>query len=101
MKRELSAGEYVSDKPILVIARINPLNVEVIIPARRYGAVVPGMTAEVRPEAPVGGVYHGKVVIVDKVIDAASGTYGVRVELPNPNLKLPAGLKCRVRFIRK
>ncbi len=101
VKRELSAGEYVSDKPILVIAQINPLNVEVVIPARRYGSVVKGMSAEVRPEAPVGGVYHGKVVIVDRVIDAASGSYAVRVELPNHGMKLPAGLKCRVRFLKK
>lgn len=100
VKRELSPGEYVSDKPILVMAVINPLNVEVVVPARRYGTIRTGMTAEVRPEAPVGGVYRGKVVIVDKVIDAASGTYGVRVELPNASLKLPAGLKCKVRFIR-
>ncbi len=101
VKRELSPGEYISEKHILVIAMINPLNVEVVVPVRRYGSIYKGMTAEVRPEAPVGGVYHGKVVIVDKVIDAASGTYGVRVELPNANLKLPAGLKCRVRFLRR
>ena len=100
-KRELSPGEYVGDKPILSIAQIHPLNVEVIVPVRRLGTIHQGMSAEVRPEAPVGGVYIGKVVIVDKVMDAASGTYGVRVELPNPSLKLPAGLKCKVRFFKK
>ncbi len=46
-------------------------------------------------DAPVGGSYPAKVVIVDQVIDAASGTFGVRVELPNPKLELPAGLKCQ------
>jgi len=101
VKRELSPGEYISEKHIMVIARINPLNVEVVVPVRRHGSIYKGMTAEVRPEAPVGGVYRGKVVIVDKVIDAASGTYGVRVEVPNANLKLPAGLKCKIRFLRK
>ena len=101
MKRELSAGEYVGDKPILSIAQIDPLNVEVIVPVRRAGTIQNGMYAEARPESPVGGVYVGRVVIVDKVIDAASGTFGVRVELPNPSLKLPAGLKCRVRFFKK
>jgi RND family efflux transporter MFP subunit len=101
VKRELSPGEYISEKHIMVIAMINPLNVEVVVPVRRHGSIYKGMTAEVRPEAPVGGVYYGKVVIVDKVIDAASGTYGVRVELPNANLKLPAGLKCKVQFLRK
>lgn len=101
MKRELSAGEYVGDKPILVIAQIHPLNVEVVVPVRQLGSVRQGMYAEVRPEPPVGGVYVGKVVIVDKVVDAASGTFGVRIELPNPSLKLPAGLRCRVRFFEK
>jgi RND family efflux transporter MFP subunit len=101
MKRELSVGEYVGDKPILVIAQIDPLNVEVVVPVRQLGSVRQGMYAEVRPESPVGGVYMGKVVIVDKVVDAASGTFGVRVELPNPSLKLPAGLRCRVRFFEK
>ena len=101
MKRELSTGEYVGDKPILAIAQIHPLNVEVIVPVRQLGSVHQGMYAEVRPESPVGGVYVGKIVIVDKVVDAASGTFGVRVELPNPSLNLPAGLRCRVRFLKK
>jgi multidrug efflux pump subunit AcrA (membrane-fusion protein) len=38
------------------------------------------------------------VVVVDKVVDAASGTLGVRLELPNPDNKIPAGIKCRVTF---
>ena len=36
----------------------------------------------------------------DRVVDAASGTFGVRLELPNPGYRLPAGLKCKVRFPR-
>ena len=101
VKRDLAAGEYVGEKPILTIAQIDPLNVEVVVPVGRYGSITKGMLAEVRPEAPVGGSYTGRVVIVDKVVDAASGTFGIRVELPNPNLSLPAGLKCRVRFYKK
>ncbi len=41
---------------------------------------------------------EAEVGVVDKVVDAASGTFGVRLELPNPDTSLPAGLKCRVRF---
>jgi RND family efflux transporter MFP subunit len=101
MKRDLSTGEYVGEKPILAIAQIHPLNVEVVVPVKRLGSVHQGMHAEIRPEPPVGGVYAGKVVIVDKVVDAASGTFGVRVELPNPSFNLPAGLRCWVRFLSK
>jgi hypothetical protein len=35
---------------------------------------------------------------VDRVIDAASGTFGVRLTMPNPDGALPAGLKCTVVF---
>ncbi|MEO7940445.1 MAG: hypothetical protein ABIR55_17585 [Burkholderiaceae bacterium] len=36
--------------------------------------------------------------IVDKVVDSASGTFGVRLELPNPSGSITAGVKCKVRF---
>ena len=65
------------------------------------GTIKVGMQAEVTPENPVGQVYKAKVTIVDRVIDAASGTFGVRLELPNPKYRLPAGLKCRVSFHKK
>jgi len=44
------------------------------------------------------GVHKARVVVVDKVIDAASGTFGVRLTLPNPGRRIPAGLKCKARF---
>ena len=98
VERYRAAGEYAGEEPILKIAQIDPLNVEVIVPFERFGAIKNGMIGEIRPEEPIGGLYRAKVVIVDQVIDAASGTFGVRLELPNPDYRLPAGLRCRVRF---
>jgi len=98
VKVDLSAGEYVGEKQIMIIAQIDPLNVEVVVPVSEYGTIKKGMLAEVRPESPVGGVYTGKVMIVDRVVNAASGSFGVRVELPNPNLAIPSGLRCNVKF---
>lgn len=98
MERHLSKGEYVEDKPIVKIAQIDPLNVEVILPVSQLGAVEVGMKAVVMPEEPVGGEHEATVTIVDKVIDAASGTFGVRLELPNPEYAIAPGLKCKVRF---
>jgi multidrug efflux pump subunit AcrA (membrane-fusion protein) len=99
-ERLMAPGDYVGETPILKIASLDPLKVEVIIGARRYGTIRKGMRAEIRPESPVGGAYIGKVAIVDKVIDPASSTFGVRIELGNPGLRLPSGLKCRVRFLK-
>lgn len=99
-ERLMAPGDYVGEAPILKLASLDPLKVEVIVPSRRFGSTKRGMKAEVRPEAPVGGVYAGRVTIVDKVIDAASSTFIVRVDIANPELKVPSGLKCRVRFVR-
>ncbi len=97
-ERYLSPGEYIENQSILKVAQIDPLNVEVILPVAVLPSIRVGEKARVIPEAPIGGQYIAVVKIVDQVIDAASGTFGVRLELPNPNHKLPAGLKCRVVF---
>lgn len=99
VEKFLSIGELVEEKPILQLAQIDPLNVEVIAPLSLLGSIKVGDKAEVMPEDPVNGVYAGKVKIVDRVIDAASGTFGIRIEIPNTDYSLPAGLKCRVRFL--
>lgn len=92
-----SPGEFVEEEPIVMLAQIDPLRVEVVVPVSAFGSIKPGMRAEITPEA--SGVFNGTVSIVDRVVDAASGTFGVRVELPNPDHRLPGGLKCRVRFL--
>jgi multidrug efflux pump subunit AcrA (membrane-fusion protein) len=99
VKRYKSPGEYVEDQPVLKIAQDDPLNVEVIAPLSLYGSIRVGMLGEVQPELPVGGKHLAQVTIVDEVIDAASGTFGVRLALPNPQHGLPAGLRCDVRFL--
>jgi RND family efflux transporter MFP subunit len=101
VERFLAKGEYVEDQPIVKIAQIDPLHVEVIATVELLGALKKGMKAEVRPEDPYNSRYAATVTIVDRVVDAASGTFGVRLELPNPDYKLPAGLKCKVVFLEE
>ena len=91
-------GEYVNSQPLLRVAQIDPLRVEVIVPAQMFGKINPDMTATIIPELPVYGEQTATVRLVDKVIDAASSTFGVRLELPNSDYQLPSGLRCRVRF---
>ena len=77
---------------------MDPLRVEVIVPAQKFGRIIPGMTATIVPELPEYGEQVATVTIVDKLIDAASSTFGVRLELPNAEQKVPSGLRCLVRF---
>ena len=94
----IAPGESIDNKPLLKIASIDPLNVEVIAPVQMFGKIKKGMKAKVVPEKPIGNQYAAEVVIVDRVIDAASGTFGIRLELPNKKYSLPAGLRCQVDF---
>jgi RND family efflux transporter MFP subunit len=92
-------AEVGDGKPsIMKIAQINPLRVKVILPMAVYTRMKVGQKADVTPEKPLPGRYATSVSIVDKVIDAASGTFQVRMDLPNPNAALPAGVKCKVAF---
>jgi RND family efflux transporter MFP subunit len=84
-------------KPALKIAQIDPLRVDVVLPASLFGQLKPGMRAMVVPQG-LGGRHAATVRIVDKVIDAASGTFVVRLELPNPTYALPGGLRCQADF---
>jgi membrane fusion protein, multidrug efflux system len=98
-ERNLLGGEYAYEQaPIMTIAQINPLNVEVFVPIALYDTINIGMEAIVSGEQPVGGQYTATVEVVDPLIDSRSGTFGIRLLLPNPNNKIPAGLRCKIEF---
>jgi multidrug efflux pump subunit AcrA (membrane-fusion protein) len=99
VERTLVPGEYRNEQtPILTLAQINPLKVEVFVPLAYYRRIAIGSTAQVRPDNPIGGNHTATVTVVDQVFDAASGTFGVRLNLPNADLRLPAGVRCRIVF---
>lgn len=100
VERFLSPGEFATSNvkdPIMKLAEVDPLHVEVVLPASQFGKIRKGSAGFVRPEAP-GGRFRALVTTVDTIIDAASGTFGVRLELPNPGLRIPAGAKCKIQF---
>ncbi len=100
--RTLYRGEYAYEQaPIMTVAQIDPLAVQVFLPVSFYPDVKVGMDADVFPEQPVGGAYKAHVDVVDSVFDARSGTFGVRLLMPNPQNHLPAGLRCRINFAAK
>lgn len=84
-------------KPVLRIAQIDPLRVDIVMPAALIGRVKPGMKATVTPQG-ASGSHAVTVKMVDRVIDAASGTFVARLELPNPSLSLPGGVRCQAEI---
>ena len=90
-------GDLVKQERIFRVAQLDPLHVEAVVPASRFGRISAGQTYDVQLQL-AGGRVKAQVSQVDRVIDAASGTFRVRLVLPNPKFQIPPGQRCQVSF---
>ena len=95
IERFVNTGERVEERPLLRVAVIDPLRVELMVPTAQYGAIGPGDRIMIHPELPGATPVSATVRHVDRVFDAASNSFRVRLTLPNPKHRLPAGLRCK------
>jgi RND family efflux transporter MFP subunit len=80
-------------KPALKLAQTDPVRADVPLPAALFGQVRPGTKASVQA-AVGGGRFVATVRQVDRLIDAASGTFIARLEIANPQGLVPIGARC-------
>ena len=100
LSKRHSAGEFLaSDSYVASIVSLDPLYIEAFLPIAFYEAVRVGQTAIVTPNAPLDGRYEAKITVIDRIFDAASSTFGMRLELPNPAGALPAGQRCELTIL--
>ena len=99
VSRLMTEGEVVDEETILRVAGVERLHVEAILPADLYGSVAEGASAAVLPLTRERQEHVAHVTIIDPLIDAASSTFGVQLELPNPDRSIPAGVRCQIRFL--
>ncbi|MDR0781151.1 MAG: efflux RND transporter periplasmic adaptor subunit [Pseudomonadales bacterium] len=85
-------------KPILKIAQTNPLVVLAILPFTLFPELHIGDAVVVVPEKPFTRETAARITTIDRVIDAAAGTFGIQVELDNAKQDLPAGIRCKLRL---
>jgi RND family efflux transporter MFP subunit len=97
--RYVTAGERVEEKPMFRIAKVDPLRVEIIVPVALFGTIRNGMIAKVTPDLPNIGAVDARVVLVDRLVDAASNTFRVRAELPNADGAIASGLRCKAVLV--
>jgi membrane fusion protein, multidrug efflux system len=100
VNRMSNEGEYVDVDPVLQLATLNPLHVDLLLPSSYFGPIAVGQKVKVKPELIKNATRIASVMIVDPLIDPASGTFRVQLEMDNPNNKLPAGLRCSARLIK-
>ena len=97
--RYMAPGQRVQDSPILKLVTIDPLRVEVIVPATYYNKLKKGQPLSITPELPGFAARTARVLIIDRVIDAASNTFRVTLELSNRDKSVPAGARCTARLV--
>lgn len=98
LERYLSPGEQTRQSPILKVAQLDPLRVEVFAPLSWLGKITKGMEARIEPDGPGAVPVTAVVTAVTPVVDSASGRFRVRLEFPNPDHQVSAGLTCSVHF---
>jgi RND family efflux transporter MFP subunit len=98
---DLHTGEYADPaNPVATITEIDPLKVDVYLPAEAYSLVAVGARARVTPKEPsLSEVREALVTTKDPQIDASSGLFLIQLRLPNPDGAIPAGVRCGLEFM--
>ncbi len=91
-------GESVADRTIMKLAQVDPLRIELIAPTEYFGMIEKDMEVDIYPERPANKAFKATVTVVDQLIDPASGSFTVRLALPNPGDELVGGVNCIARF---
>jgi membrane fusion protein (multidrug efflux system) len=100
-ERHLSPGELLGTSGsdiVITIAEIDPLMIDVHVPIELFDEITVGLRTKVQLDLAGGERRSAIVSVKDHVIDSASRTFRVQLELPNPEGELPAGMRCRVLF---
>lgn len=91
-------GERIEHHPVLRLASIDELKVELVMPGSSFGTIQPDQTITIYPELESLGPIETHVTVIDPIIDAASNTYRVRLLLDNSDYSVPSGVRCRAEL---
>lgn len=83
-------------QPVLEIAQLDPIEVNVGIPETDIRLVKLGQPALVTLPSWPGSAYQGKVRVVNVSADPATRTYMARISVPNPGRDLKVGMVAEV-----
>jgi len=97
IERHNNVGEYVSTNAVVELAVLDPLFVEVLMPLESFRDYSEGELLDVLLSAPINSSHKAKITIIDPIIDSASGTFRMRLELTNKNYAIPAGVSCQLK----
>lgn len=92
-ERHLRVGNTIAvGDPAFRITSRSPLLAYLFVPEREFVRLSPGQTAEVRVDALGGARFQARVERISPVVDPATGTFRVTVEIPDPEGRLRPGM---------
>ncbi|MBV1786449.1 efflux RND transporter periplasmic adaptor subunit [Marinobacterium sp. D7] len=95
VERMVAEGDLVKGGEVVRIVSLDPLYVETVMPLERFGTLAKGDRYRVKLQH-LETIHEAKVINVDPIVDAASSTFRVRLQIDNPDYKIPSGLKCQL-----
>lgn len=102
VQRFKNEGEYITstpDTPIIYIADIHKVKVEVDIPEDKIQDLCLGQRGEIRVDGYPDELFQGQVSLIRPLINSQTRTFTVKLEVPNPDCRLKPGMYARVKII--
>jgi len=103
--RQIDAGNVVQGStPIVLITQLRPISIIFTLPQQQLGQVSEALAAGAVGVEVFGPdnrtvIAHGNLLVVDNQIDQATGTFKLKAEFPNHDLKLWPGQFVNVRVL--
>ncbi len=98
-QRHAEEGEWLdANSPAFELFQTDPLRVVARIPERYYAEVSAGTPAAISFDARPGDTIEARIDAVVAAADGNSRSFRVRIDLPNPGLKLAPGMSAHLDF---
>lgn len=98
-RRYVSPGALVNpNTPVASVLRLSTMITEVRVPEEHLGKLRVGNRAVVAVDAQGGQTFEGRVARISPMLDAATRSGSVEVEIPNPGGHLKAEMSARIQM---
>jgi membrane fusion protein, multidrug efflux system len=81
------------------ISALDPLLAYIYVPERHFNRLMPGQPAFIQADALAGASFEGNIARISPVVDPATGTFKVTVEVRDASHSLKPGMFTRVNII--
>jgi membrane fusion protein (multidrug efflux system) len=99
VKRLVNQGEYMTTMPptvLFVIINIDKVKTEVGLPEVHLARIAMGNPVKITVDAYPGLTFAGEVTTINPLVDPVSRAFTVKIEIPNRDHRLKAGMFVRV-----